>query len=285
MKPKKAGAMEIDLVLSGSGMLFPCHIGAYAYLVEQGVTIKRVAGTSGGSIVAAGIAHDWTPDRALALAKDMASKPLLDANWLLWRGTGLFKGDRIHDILREHLPGNMTMSNKRWGAFVVDVWTRQGFFVSSHHHETSMNTISGSDLSTADVVRASISIPFWFKMTKLRNRPQIDGGVKLNFGMGIWDDEANRPTIGIRFKSTEGKERKIKGVTETVAAVVSMLTDNANHTYVSKKRWPFVIEIESKGDSMDFDIDEEWVQRRFNEGWAAAKRKWPKIKEKICETF
>lgn len=274
--------MEIDLVLSGSGMLFPCHLGAYAYLIDQGVVVKRIAGTSGGSIVSAGIAHGWTVETALALSNEIAGRVLLDPNWLVWRGVGLHKGDVVHDIFREYLPGKMSDAGIPWGAFVSDVWKRQGIFVSSGHHKTDAPMILGIDINTADVVRASVSIPFWFKMAKVKQRPFVDGGVKLNFGMRIWDDEPNRPTIGVRFKDGVGEERRTNGALDNVAAILSMVLDNANHTYISKNQWPFVIETTSAGNGMDFNINADWVKKRFDEGWAAAEARWPAIKE-LCD--
>jgi len=266
--------MEIDLVLSGSGMLFPCHLGAYAYLLEQGVEVKRVAGTSGGSIVSAGIAHGWTVDEAMALMKVVTTKNLLDLNWTPWRGVGIHKGDLAHAIFREHLPGKMSDAEMSWGAFVVDVWKRQSQFVASDLCHAAIPTMAGFDLPTADVIRASISIPIWFKMAMLKRRPQVDGGVKMNFGLGVWDDEPERPTVGVRFKSKVGEEKRTKGVVDNVKAIIEMFADNANHTYVSKKRWPFIIEVESEGDSMDFSVDDDWVERRFEEGWNAAEKWW-----------
>ena len=55
----------IGLALGGGGARGFAHLGVYRALVEQGVPIDAVGGTSQGSIIAANIALGWTPDEAI----------------------------------------------------------------------------------------------------------------------------------------------------------------------------------------------------------------------------
>jgi len=59
-------ARAIALVLGGGGARGMSHIGAYRALVEAGVPIDEVGGSSIGGVVAAQIALGWTPEELLA---------------------------------------------------------------------------------------------------------------------------------------------------------------------------------------------------------------------------
>ncbi len=62
-KPK-----ELDLVLSASGVRAPCFIGGIEAIQEKGYQIKRIAGSSGGAIIAAGVALGMTLDELKEIA-------------------------------------------------------------------------------------------------------------------------------------------------------------------------------------------------------------------------
>ena len=64
----KAKTKDIDLVLSSSGVRAPCFIGAIDALKERGYNIRRIAGSSGGAIIAAGYALGMTTGEMRALA-------------------------------------------------------------------------------------------------------------------------------------------------------------------------------------------------------------------------
>ena len=56
----------VGLVFGGGGARGLAHIGAYRALVEAGVPIDRVGGSSSGGVFAAQIAAGWSPDEVLA---------------------------------------------------------------------------------------------------------------------------------------------------------------------------------------------------------------------------
>lgn len=112
--PKRA-----DLVLSGGGVKGIGLVGAVVALMEAGYTAERVSGTSAGSIVGAIVAaaaqgQKMTPadfrELALSLKYEefldpgpIESVPLVGPSIALLRGTGIYRGDHVHDWVRTQL--------------------------------------------------------------------------------------------------------------------------------------------------------------------------------------
>ena len=253
---------EIDLVMSGSGTLLPCHVGAYAALVDAGYRVRRIAGTSGGSIVAAGIASGLGAEAMLGLAKDVLSGGLLETNWFLWNGFGLNKMGKIRALLAANFPGRMADTKIPFCVFAVDVETQSPVLFSRETFPSA---------PIADVCTASAAIPIFFQAQRVKTASGlfVDGGIRANFAMAVFDDVVDRRTVGIRFRHTH-RRRQVTDVRSYVGALMGTLIDSANHTYVSKKRWADVIEVDSKGDGMDFTLSDDEVQSLYDEGYDAA---------------
>lgn len=256
---------EIDLVLSGSGTLLPCHVGAVAALVSAGYDPKRFAGTSGGAIVAAALAQDMSTDEVLELCKKFLNKDLLKKNWWFFKGWGFNRHKKIEKLLSEYLKGSVLESKKPLKIVSVDM-------------ETQRTTIFSSDLDLqknhipmATAAMGSAAIPVFFQVVRPKTVPGtlIDGGARANFALSVWDDIPARRTIGIRFRHTH-RRRPVKSTKDYLQAMIGLLVDNANHTYISKKRYVNVIDIDSKGDGMQFDLSDREVQELYDEGWRAA---------------
>ena len=67
------------LVFSGSGVLFPAHLGAAEYIFKHVVNQSecKFVGTSGGSLVSAILANHISPLKAKELAKKILKSPLI----------------------------------------------------------------------------------------------------------------------------------------------------------------------------------------------------------------
>jgi predicted acylesterase/phospholipase RssA len=256
---------EIDLVFSGSGTLEPCQIGARDRLEKAGKIIKRVSGSSGGALTSLGTAFGLSPQEMMKTAfRDLSGDRLLSRNWFPLHGYGLFHIEKLRDSIRKTLPGKMRDADIPWGAWVTDVETRRPIWLSSERY---------GHLDAAEVVAASMCIPLWFTRAKIRSIPGqfIDGGVGAGFGMSVFDDAPHRRTIGVRFK-TNHRRRKVNSLTEYVRSIASILLENANNTYISKKHYQNVIEIRSTGDGMDFSQTRAQIKALYTEGWVAVDR-------------
>lgn len=265
-------AEEIDLVLSGSGTLLVRHIGAWARLVEEGYVVRRVAGTSGGAIVAAGIAHGWPVRRMLDLAARLLQRNLLldpQATW--WRPWGFLRGygvhalDRGHKEFLGHLPGRMDDAELEWGVFVTDLETLRPRFIHSARDR---------QVRTADAVIASASIPVWARMRQIDGLPgagYVDGGVTANLPMDAWDDRPDRMTVGVSIGMSGGRgRRQLKTAFDFGSSLASVILRNGSRTHVSQKDWARVIYVPASGSALNFDQSRQEIDLAFEEGQRAA---------------
>jgi NTE family protein len=156
-------AKTISLVLGSGGARGLAHIGVIRWLTENGYAIRSIAGSSMGALVggiyAAGkleLYADWV----LALER-MDVVRLLDPSF---GRAGLFKGERIMDVLRE-LIGDCTIEDLPVSFTAVatnldsgkEVWLRKG--------------------KLFDAIRASIATPLVFTPFSLGGRRLLDGGL------------------------------------------------------------------------------------------------------------
>src|SRR3954452_2736581 len=78
LRPMNATPKQADLVLSGGGVLGIGHVGAVSVLEERGVELRRIAGTSAGSIVGSLLAAGMPAADLRALIGDLDYPSFLD---------------------------------------------------------------------------------------------------------------------------------------------------------------------------------------------------------------
>jgi NTE family protein len=153
----------ISLVLGSGGARGLAHIGVIRWLTEHGYAIRSIAGSSMGALVggiyAAGkleVYAEW-----VSALERMDVVRLLDPSF---GRTGLFKGERIMDVLRE-LIGDQAIEDLPVSFTAVatdldsgkEVWLREG--------------------KLFDAIRASIATPLIFTPFVLGGRRLLDGGL------------------------------------------------------------------------------------------------------------
>ncbi len=161
--PPGACRRTVSLVLGSGGARGYAHIGVIEELERQGFEIRSIAGSSMGALVggvyAAGQLEAWR-DWVLPLHRLDVLRMI---DWTL-TGGGFIKGDRIINVLRDHI-GEIDIEDLpiRYTAVAVDldaqreVWFTQG--------------------SLFDAIRASIAIPTIFRPHHVQGRLLVDGGL------------------------------------------------------------------------------------------------------------
>jgi len=262
----RSGRETIDLVLAGAGGLLPCHLGAWNALERlAAVDIARVGGTSAGAIIAACIAHGFTPDETRTLLTRFLGGNFLDPQFWFFNGWGINRWRRMRSRLQEIFPGLMGEACIPWVAYVTDLETQSPLALRSDRKPFC-------DLRTADVLAATSAVPAMIAVQRIEGLPGVfvDGGVTVNFGMATFDDIPLRRTIGVRFQD-KPRRRDVKNTHQWASSVIGSLARAASHTYVSRKRYADVIEVKSEGDSMDFTLSADDIAAREAEGFSAVK--------------
>jgi NTE family protein len=227
-----ADLLDADLVLQGGGVKGIALAGAVTVLMDQ-YRFHRLAGTSAGSIVAALIAAGYTGDEVRQLmtelpypkVPDAGLPPVINPALSFLTSDGLFKGEFIHDWVRDRLAdkGVHTFAQLRLphdaGADPHLAGDRGYRLVVTATDITRGRALRlpwdyrcafGLDPDTqpvAEAVRMSLSIPLFFTPRKLidqqtkRASTIVDGGVLSNFPVELFDRQDGHaprwPTFGV----------------------------------------------------------------------------------------
>ena len=309
-----------DLVLSGGGVKGIGLVGAVVALMEAGYAAQRVSGTSAGSIVGAIVAaaaqgQQMTPAevKELALSLDykdfldagpVESVPLIGPSVALLRGTGIYRGDYVHDWVRSQLKnlgvstfGDLPHDNPhlppeqryRLVVTVADVTTGQ--LVRLPWDYRRVYGVDPDEQLVADAVRASMSIPFFFRPATMTSTAGlkstlVDGGILSNFPIDSLDRTDGKkprwPTFGVTLLPNlpQGNDDVIPamralnvlGSTKLLEEVLTTMLVGRDQAYLNQ---PWVRARTIRVDStevgfLDFDISDKQVEKLYSKGHAAA---------------
>jgi len=256
---------QIKLVLSGSGCLYPCHVGAIIRLAELGFEFKEIVGTSGGAIVGAALASGYKPNGELVevVKKTLPAKnKLVDPSlWALITKWGFIKGDRIEQMLDKYLVKKFKDTKIPIHIVACNIDRRV---------MTVFSTAANPDMDLSLAVRASMSIPGVFVPVELDGEKYVDGGLAGNFMIDYFGADAD--VIGIRLMSVKGKPKPVKNAFDYTGAVIdTMIEANCAERVedVSNNR---IILVRSKHGGLDLSMTEADVLDMVSEGYEAASR-------------
>lgn len=156
-------AKTISLVLGSGGARGLVHIGIIRWLIENGFQIKSISGCSIGALIggiyAAGELDEFEQWITSIDQTDIAM--MLDFSW---QSSGMFKGDKIVETLRE-LIGDVSIEDLpiTYTAVAANVANEKEVWIKSG--------------SLFDAIRASISLPLFFTPHTINGEELIDGGV------------------------------------------------------------------------------------------------------------
>lgn len=185
------------LVLAGGGAKGLAHIGVYRALVEQGVEIDMVGGTSAGAIVAGVIALGWEPDKIESVCrKNFMGNPTPWTDYNPLPLLSLFKGRKLNLLL-----------SQVFGEFNIEDLLLSFFCVSSNFTQDLPHIHDKGALYTA--IRASISLPGVFPPVLHNNDLLVDGGVFNNLPIDVMRERGAGRVIAIDFDMDLREENKI----------------------------------------------------------------------------
>jgi NTE family protein len=166
---------KIGLVLSGGGARGISHVGALKALEEHGLKADIISGTSAGAFVGALIAYGYTAEEVfeIILKTRFSSYLRLAFSW-----GGLFKIDRVEEIIKKYIPENSFEALKI--PLVV----------------TATDLSAGQEVTfrsgnLGKVILASCCLPGVFKPYHLDGRDLIDGAIFNNLPVAPIEKEAD----------------------------------------------------------------------------------------------
>jgi NTE family protein len=309
-------ARKADLVLEGGGVKGIGLLGAIQVLDEQGYSFPRIAGTSAGAIVGTLTAAYQVAGKPLGeiadVMRELDYRALRDGVLLdrlgppgkaieLMLTQGVYKGEFIVEWLSEQLAGTGV---RTWGDLRIDddpdtsLPKRQRYRLVVMASDLSRGQLvrlpwdfhhyglEPDSQSIVDSVRASMSIPFYYRPITLATGPSdgghvtlVDGGMLSNFPVDAFDRIDGKPprwpTFGIKLSARPDSRqiaRDIDGTADLLLGCLHTLLDAHDAYHLEDEgvtqRTIFVDTARVK--STDFDIDTAQQQRLYENGRAAA---------------
>lgn len=300
-----------DLVLEGGGVKGAGLAGAVSIL-QQTYDFHRVAGTSAGAVVA-GLVASGLGDRLESMMIDTDFAEFLDEGVAgrlfgeLGNGLdmlfheGMHRGAVLHrwisSTLAEagvrtwgdlRLPGSSKRDpvEHRYRLVVVVSDVSRGRMLRLPWDYGELLGMDPDPLPVADAIRASASIPFFFRPVRMTINPTLtdgrreivltDGGMLSNYPIDIFDDEPDHPTIGVklsaRLRATRPPWNEANTPVSLAQALVKTMTNAHDQLYVDE---PSVCDrtvfVETSGvRTTDFHVTEDVKRGLFTNGARSA---------------
>ncbi len=301
----------VDLVLEGGGVKGIGLVGAISVLEEHGMVFSRVAGASAGaivgSLVAGGMAAIQLQELMTALDytrfRDdtrLDHLPILGKGLSIWLEHGIYAGDYFHGWIREQLtglgvntfadlyaadPGSSLPANEQYKLVVMTSDVSRGRLLRLPWDYT-VDGIEANRQTVADAVRASMSIPFFYRPVTLdipgaAPSVLVDGGMLSNFPVDTFDRTDGKPprwpTIGIKLSAQQVPdqiEHVVKGDLSLALGMLGTMQSWHDQMHLND---PTVLRrtifVDTFGvNATDFSIDKSTQQRLFESGRTAAER-------------
>lgn len=254
---------QIRVALSGSGYRLPAHLGALQAIVDAGYEVIELAGTSGGSIVAAMYAGGMPLADMHELCMRMDWSPMMRFSpWALVRHQALCTGGALEAFLRDR-SGGRTFADLRLELKIVaaDLLTEKEFLFSRQTTPT---------VPIAVAARASASIPLVFPPVAVAGALLVDGGTADNVPASDLTVDAV-PRIGIYLVSDDAPLRPGRyGLATLAPRIIDLMlaANEAAHVALDSQNGATIVRVPTGyASSFDRNISLATRQRLYEDGY------------------
>lgn len=190
-----------NLVFEGGGVKGIAYVGAMKVLEKEGIieNIKRVGGTSAGSINAVLFAAGFSNQETLNILNDLDFNDFKDDSWGVLRDMnrlrdeyGWYKGDFFREWIGRLLKKKTGSSNVTFRA--LQEYSGKALYVYASNLSTKFGEVYSPEhtprMRVVDAVRRSMSIPLFFRAVRDdRGDVFVDGGAINNYPVKLFDRE------------------------------------------------------------------------------------------------
>lgn len=253
---------DVGVALSGSGFLFPAHVGALAGIQDLGFNIAEIVGTSGGGLVAILVATGMSlPDlKNLVMTEDWSQ--FLQPNYFSW-WDGVYNATPLQNWVQTNT------NNKTFGQTNIPLTVACSNI--SDDDVFYFSTANTPDVPLYTGGRATSSLPFLYPYVTYNNMILMDGGMVDNIPL----DQLNTTIkIGVDLvdggKATPLTNPSIVQIIEQVISI--MIASNESYRLlVGQQNGDTIISVNTGGYS--FLDDTMTVEQRtwlYDQGYNAA---------------
>jgi NTE family protein len=306
-----SGPLQADLVFEGGGVKGIGLAGAFLSLSEHGYQPQCVAGTSAGAIMASLVAAGYTGTELKGIVLDKEKMDftkfedptfldhfgaLGDAAQFLASG-GMHSGKYFLEWITKLLAakgvtkfGDLRTQDEsdpkrqyRLQVIASDLSSRSMLVLPQNARDIGCDP---DQLSVAEAVRMSMSIPVFFNPVKVDGHQIVDGGLLSNFPIWLFDCPEGTPpgfpTFGLLLVAPDQKEplipeppgAKVPPINSRIdflKAIAETMMEAHDRFYVEQANYARTIPIPTLGvRTTEFDIPEDKAQALFKSGHDAA---------------
>lgn len=294
-----AYSQRVAVVLSGGGAYGTAHIGFLRALEENNIPIDYIAGTSAGAIIGGLYASGYTIDE---IERIFVSGEVQNISIGKIQVEEIFafyapppapiilplKFDLIKGKTKPLLPNSLRSSSKMDYRFMN--YFSQASAACNYNFDSLMIPFRcvASDIDSnrahvfskgqlGNAIRASMSMPLFFKPVKIDGKIYFDGGMYNNFPVDV-AQEAWQPDIIIGCKAVENYKKPESD--NVISQLQNILMNNTNYSIDSS----FGILIEPHLNKLDI-LDFSDIQHYIDSGYIATKRSMHDIKSRIQQSI
>lgn len=176
------------LVLCGGGSRGAVEVGLYQAVVELGIPIDFIVGSSIGAVNGALIAAGLSPPEIARHWRSLRTRDVVGSRWGFLRflagAPSVFGNQRLRDLLRGRLPVR-SFSELRWPLSIVATDLESGEEV----------VLTEGDL--VEAILASTALPGLFPPVPWRARKLVDGGLSNNVPIDLAVRQGAQRIIGM----------------------------------------------------------------------------------------
>lgn len=259
---------KIGLALSGGGYKGIAHAGVLAFLHEQGIEPKILAGTSAGSIVSCLYSMGFTPHEILDFFKSV--------NVLNWHFI-TFKKAGILDVnaFEKHLFS--VFENRTLDDLPIKVLINSTDIAKGEIHVFDPNT------RVIDAILASSAFPAVFSPHIINDRLYSDGGILNNFATDLIRKDCDF-LIGSNVCPIEQLEKKNLNSLRSVAIRAYDLMA-ANHNRQQAVLCDWLVESHHITQYSTFERNKQRMDEIFELGYKAAERTFKIHEDKFIKAI
>ena len=190
-----------NLAIKGGGVKGIAYVGAIDELDKAGLfePIRRVSGTSAGALMACMISAGYTVEQIHDLMKSIRFNQF-KTGWnplRVFTHYGLYSGNYIVNFVHKMLKGAPKRLSARATFMDMKKAGCRDLYVfacnTTTHTVTEFSADKTPQCVVAEAIRASMSIPFFFKAYRLSTGTEsshlyVDGGLVYNYPLSFFDD-------------------------------------------------------------------------------------------------
>jgi NTE family protein len=254
---QKINPSNVGVAFSGSGFLFPAHVGALHALTDFGCNITNTAGTSGGGLIAALLSTGMSvSDMHHLIMTSNFSDMMKFRLWGWWNG--LCNPKPLHDFMSQHTNGKaFAQSNIPLTLLATDLNTQSAFEFSN---------AKTPNCAIADACRATSSIPFIYPAFNYKNAVLVDGGITNNIPVSKLLPNHTRIGIDIVEAVDNTKPSNIFSFTEKILNTLLKNTEEAQIQLALQEK-AFIINVYVDGSFLNNHMSPQQIETLYSESY------------------